>query len=74
MTEKPETKAQQILNPHSDWNQAQNDEPVFVIRASNWKAALQIAILVQNPQASKIVLESAMAMRAYHLANDEIPF
>lgn len=74
MTEKPETKAQQILNPHSDWNQAQNDEPVYVIRASNWKAAMIIAILAKNEQAGDIVVQVAMAMRSYHKANDEIPF
>ena len=74
MTEKPETKAQQVLNRDSDWNQAANDEPVYVIRASNWKATMMIAVLARNDEAGKIVLESAMAMRKYHLENDEIPF
>lgn len=68
------TKNQQILDPKSDWNLAKPDEPVFVIRANNWRAALMIACLVRE---SKNVVESgymdtALAMRAYNA--DDIPF
>ncbi len=74
MTEKPETKQQQVLNPHSDWNQAANDEPVFVIRANNWKAALIVAALAKDDNGSaKALIDTALAMREYHLDND-IPF
>lgn len=74
MTEKPETKAQQILNPQSDWNQAHNDEPVFVIRATNWKAAMVVVALATKDNAtSDALLETAIAMRSYSRDND-IPF
>lgn len=74
MTDEPQTKQQQILDPHSDWNQAANDEPVFVIRAVNWKAAILVASLVKDDNGSSIALfESALAMREYHIDND-IPF
>lgn len=74
MTEEPQTKQEQILDPHSDWNQATNDEPVFVIRANNWKAAMIVACMIKEDNATSIAMfETAAAMRAYHLDND-IPF
>lgn len=74
MTEKPETKAQQILNRHSDWNQTPNDEPVFVIRAVNWKAVLALAGMVKGDNAClDAMIETAIAIRDYTRDND-IPF
>jgi hypothetical protein len=68
-------KAQEILNPHSDWNQAANDEPVFVLRAINWKAALiVVALCNDNPSWTKEqLLQVALDMKRYSNEND-IPF
>jgi len=68
------TKAQQVLNPHSDWNQAGNDEPVFVLRARNWKAALVlVAITKTEGHTTDELLKAALAMREWSRDN-EIPF
>lgn len=68
------TKGAQIINPQSDWNQAPNEEPVFVLRAVNWKAALiLIALTKSNNRTSDELLATAMAMKKYHDDND-IPF
>lgn len=68
------TKNDQILNPKSDWNQAHTDEPVFVIRANNWKAAMALAvILVRNNAEETGLIDAVLAMREYH-KNSDIPF
>lgn len=68
------TKNAQILNPHSDWNQASNDEPVFVLRAVNWKAALVIAVLNKDPnRTADELIAAALEMKTYSDDND-IPF
>jgi len=68
------TKAQQVLDPQSDWNQAGNDEPVFVLRANNWRAALLlIAVTKGDNRTVDDLLETALAMRKWHIEND-IPY
>lgn len=70
------TKVEQVLGKTSDWNQAKNDEPVFVIRALNWKAALLVASLANLNNSNRTVddlVAVALAMREYHEDND-IPF
>jgi hypothetical protein len=65
------TKNEQILDPRSDWNQAADDEPVFIIRANNWKAALLVAMLIPGDAAEKVGLtDSALDMREYHESAD----
>jgi hypothetical protein len=74
MTTEPQTKAQQILDPHSDWNQTPNDEPIYILRAVNWKPVLVLAALVKGDnRAVDAMLETAMKMRDYDRDND-IPF
>lgn len=67
------TKVQQILDPHSDWNQAPNDEPVFVLRANNWRAAMYLALIVEGEKARQIAFDAALELKNYHEDND-IPF
>jgi len=67
------TKAQQILDPQSDWNQTPNEEPVFVLRALNWKAALIVAAMAKDSRTSQEMMDVALAMRKYHTETD-IPF
>lgn len=38
------TKTENILDPNSCWNKAENDEPIFVIRANDPAAPDQIII------------------------------
>jgi hypothetical protein len=64
------TKVQQILSPHSAWNQAPNDEPVLVLRASDWQEVLFMAV---RGKFNKELHEQAMKMKAYSNEND-IPF
>lgn len=64
------TKAQQITQVNSDWNQAPNDEPVLVLRASQWQEVLFMAV---RGKFNKELHEKAQQMREYHLDND-IPF
>lgn len=67
------TKVQQILNPKSDWNQAPNEEPVFVVRANNWRAAMFLALIVDGKDARKFAFDAALELKKYHDEND-IPF
>ena len=64
------TKAQQILDPHSAWNQAPNDEPVFVLRASQWREVFFMA--VRGPF-DRTLHDAAMKMKEFSDDND-IPF
>jgi hypothetical protein len=68
------TKAKQITQLNSDWNQADINEPVFVLRARNWKVALIIVALVKdNNRTTEDLLQSALEMK--HWADEnEIPF
>ena len=68
------TKQEMILDPQSDWNQAKNDEPLFVLRAVNWKAALMIiSMLERENSTSEDLLETALDMRS-HVRDNDIPF
>jgi hypothetical protein len=67
------TKAQMILDQQSDWNQAPNDEPIFVVRANNWRAVIFLAALVKNDAATAMCLNHAEHMKQYNDEND-IPF
>ena len=67
------TKDQQILDPKSDWNQAPGDEPVFVVRANNWRAAMYLALIVEGKAARKMAFDAALELKRYHEENN-IPF
>lgn len=67
------TKNEQILDPQSDWNQAKDDEPVFVIRAYNWRAVIFMAAIVKDDKATCMCLNHAEAMKRYY-QDDDIPF
>lgn len=72
----PYSKKEQMLDPKSDWNQAPMGEPVFVLRALNWKAALVVIGLIAKDDGNRTVEdlpETALAMRDYNIEND-IPF
>lgn len=61
-------KGQEILQPRSDWNNAANDEPIFIIRANNWKAAMMVAMVCKNNTAEETgFLDAVMEMREYDL-------
>lgn len=68
------TKVEQILDPRSDWNLAEDDEPIFVIRANNWKGAMMLALLSRNDPASDMMYEIAAKMREWFKRNEDIPF
>lgn len=66
------TKNEAILDPQSDWNQAHDDEPLFVVRANNWRAVIFLAALAKNSAASAMALNHAERMKAYS-DEDDIP-
>lgn len=68
------TKIEQVLNVQSAWNQAPNDEPVFVVRAEDWSIIMRAA-LSGDPSTPwrKMLFDHAIEMRAYDKDND-IPF
>jgi hypothetical protein len=69
------TKNEQILDPNSDWNRADNDEPIFVVRANNWRAVVFLAALIKGDDATWLCLNNAEAMKRWHLdGDDDIPF
>lgn len=69
------TKNEAILDPRSDWNLAADDEPVFVVRANNWRAVIFLAALVKNDAATAMALNHAERMRAWCCdEDDKIPF
>lgn len=71
----PHTKNEYILDPRSDWNTCGGDEPVFVVRANNWRAIIFLAAMVKSEEATAMCLNAAEAMRAWHLDDDDdIPF
>lgn len=47
------TKAENILDPNSCWNRAENDEPVFVLRANDDVAPANIILWAQQYMSSK---------------------
>lgn len=70
----PDTKAALILDPFSPWNQAPNDEPVCVVRASEWREVLFMALRMKpNTEPYRKMYATAMRMKAYSDEND-IPF
>lgn len=71
------TKNEQILDPQSDWNRAENNEPVFVVRANNWRAVIFLAALVKNDASTAMCLNHAERMKAWNDnggCDDDIPF
>ena len=69
------TKNEAILDPQSDWNLAADDEPVFVVRANNWRAVIFLAALAKNDAATAMCLNAAERMRAWSCdEDDKIPF
>jgi hypothetical protein len=70
------TKAQQILDLHSAWNQAPNDEPVFVIRCDDWRYVMFLALNSKDKGGNRCMqalFKQALEMKKYHDEND-IPF
>ena len=69
------TKNEQILDPNSDWNKAEGDEPIFVVRANNWRAVIFLAALIKVDQGTWLCLNNAEAMKRWHCDDDDdIPF
>lgn len=69
------TKNEQILDPNSDWNKAEDNEPIFVVRANNWRAVIFLAATVKSDEATWLCLNQAEAMKTWHLdGDDDIPF
>jgi hypothetical protein len=69
------TKKEQVLEFHSDWNQAKDNEPIFVVRANNWRALIFLAALVKNDAATEMCLNVAERMKAWDAdEDDKIPF
>ena len=71
------TKNEAILDPRSDWNQAEDNEPIFVVRANNWRAVIFLAALVKNDEATAMCLNHAERMKRWHdaeVSDDDIPF
>lgn len=68
------TKGEQILDQHSRWNQAPNNEPIFVLRAEDWRRVMALAIVRDGTDPmQKLLFDWATAMKEYHDEND-IPF
>lgn len=70
------TKQEQILDPWSAWNAAPNAEPVFVVRADDWRLVMFLAAFTLHQggrTAPSQLLESAVEMKEWSDAND-IPF
>lgn len=70
------TKVQQILDPWSTWNQAHNNEPVFVVKAEDWRFILLFAALTTDKggrTSPQQLIDQALAMKKWHDEND-IPF
>jgi hypothetical protein len=63
-------KAQEIIDPNSAWNRTPNEEPVFVLRASDWREVFFMA--VRGPF-NRALHDYAMKMKAFSDDND-IPF
>lgn len=77
MSQRSYTKNEYILDPRSDWNAAEDNEPVFVVRASNWRAVIFLAALVTNKDATGWALNVAERMKAWDdatVSDDDIPF
>jgi hypothetical protein len=70
------TKVQQVLNPFSPWNAAPNAEPVFVIRAEDWRYIMLLALNSKDKgghMCMQSLFDQALEMKKYHDDND-IPF
>lgn len=80
------TKADNVLNPHSCFNRARNDEPIFVLRASDPLASELVTLwanrysqtrgLMNERQRLKFNAALAVAkdMKDWAFDNDDIPF
>lgn len=71
MSQRSYTKNEYILDPKSDWNLAADDEPVFVVRANNWRAIIFLAALVTNNDSTGWCLNVAERMRAWYCEEDD---
>jgi len=70
------TKVEQVLNPYSAWNAAPNAEPVFVLRADDWRFMLLFAALSADKGGRLTpteLMKHAVEMKKYSDEND-IPF
>lgn len=68
------TKNEAILDPKSDWNLADDNEPVFVVRANNWRAVIFLAALVTSAEGTAMCMNHAERMRSYHLDREKLDF
>ena len=83
------TKADNILNPRSCWNRAENSEPIFVLRANDPAAPAAIimwatqyreskggwlSMTVEQRQKFYDALDVAAKMREWYLNSEDIPF
>jgi hypothetical protein len=70
------TKQEWILNPHSPWNAAPNNEPVMVIRADQWRYVMLLALNTKDKggwTSMPELYKQAVEMKKYFEDND-IPF
>lgn len=70
------TKAQQVLDPYSRWNASANDEPVFVLRAEDWRYVMLLALNAKDKgghMSMPSLYAQAVEMKAYSDENT-IPF
>jgi len=70
------TKVQQVLDPWSVWNQAPNDEPLFILKAEEWRYVMLLALNSKDKggrMSMQELYDKAVAMKKYHDEND-IPF
>jgi hypothetical protein len=75
MSQRSYSKNEYILDPRSDWNNAADDEPIFVVRANNWRAVIFLAALLRTNEATGWCLNVAERMKAWGCdEDDKIPF
>jgi hypothetical protein len=75
MSQRSYSKNEYILDPRSDWNNAADDEPIFVVRANNWRAVIFLAALLRTNEATGWCLNVAERMKAWDCdEDDKIPF
>lgn len=67
------TKVQQILDPWSTWNQAHNTEPVFVVKAEDWRYVMLMAVNSKDKagrMSPQQLIDYALEMKKWHDENN----
>lgn len=67
------SKNQQILDPNSDWNQAEETEPICVFRAYSWREVMLAALRIGKGPLYKQLFDLSQEMKSWTDEND-IPF